>query len=159
MMWWGIALIAVALLLFMLEIIFPSGGILGIGSVVAAIAGVVCLFRFDTAFGLTGMAVTLLAAPFLIALGLKVLPYTPMFQWMVLKDEPTDETQSAEAPPIESAVGKHGEAVTTLRPVGVCRIDGQRMDCIAVGGEIEAGEQIEVVSVDGPSLRVKRLEA
>lgn len=55
---------------------------------------------------------------------------------------------------------KTGRAVTDLRPAGTVLLDeGEdqaRLDCIAEGGYIEAGEPIVVVASRGPSLVVRR---
>lgn len=53
-----------------------------------------------------------------------------------------------------------GRAITDLRPSGTVVLDDNeaqtRLDCIAEGGYIEAGEPVEVVASRGPSLVVRR---
>lgn len=45
--------------------------------------------------------------------------------------------------------GAVGEAITTLRPVGVVEIDGERYDAIAEAEYIEAGTRVQVLRVQG----------
>ena len=49
---WGIVLLGVALALFFVEVFIPSGGLIGIVAGVAAVFGIVLLFRVDTTLGL-----------------------------------------------------------------------------------------------------------
>lgn len=58
-------------------------------------------------------------------------------------------------------IGKEGEALTDLRPSGTVIVQDEggplRLDCIAEGGYIEAGEAVRVTSSNGPSLVVRRM--
>jgi membrane-bound ClpP family serine protease len=56
---------------------------------------------------------------------------------------------------LQSYIGKQGTAVTILRPVGVVRIDGERIDAMAETGSIEAESTIEVVAVYDNQVKVR----
>lgn len=45
-------------------------------------------------------------------------------------------------------LGKHGEAITPLRPTGVVEIDGDRVEVHTEGGFISAGSKVKVVAMD-----------
>jgi membrane-bound serine protease (ClpP class) len=52
-------------------------------------------------------------------------------------------------------VGAAGVAVSDLRPVGICRINDLRLECLAEGGVIDAGRRVKVVSVLGNEVKVR----
>jgi membrane-bound serine protease (ClpP class) len=52
-------------------------------------------------------------------------------------------------------IGRQGEVITTLRPVGVVLIGGERIDALAESGVIEEGEMIEVVDAYDNQLKVR----
>lgn len=159
--WMVYAIIALgmALALIVLEAFVPSGGVLGILAGICAIAGVVMFFRFDTTWGMVSMAVTLLAMPFIVAGMLWVWPNTPIGRALTLDDEQqTQNSPSAIEVLDQSAdivVGTEGKALTELRPVGACRLNGKRIDCMSQAGVIGTGTKVRVVFMDGMTIKVK----
>ncbi len=162
---WGIVLLGVALALFFLEVFIPSGGLIGITAGVAAVFGIVFMFRVDTTLGLITAAVALLALPFLVGFALKVWPHTPFGKWVTLDDEPDDISDRSHpgAPPTPTAhpdrpriaVGDTGKALTPLRPVGTVMLHGRREECLAQGNTIASGTDVRVVVVDGNEVYVR----
>ncbi|MEX2213294.1 MAG: NfeD family protein [Phycisphaeraceae bacterium] len=157
----AIVFLAIALVLFVVEWFIPSGGILAMCSLASLATGVVFLYKVDTTVGLIGAIVSLAALPFLIGMGLKILPSTPFFRMMLLKsvDRPGlgehGIAGAAGKERMKSLVGEEGEAITDLRPVGTCKIKGQRMDCMASSGAIRAGAKVRVIAADGMQIKVK----
>ena len=158
----AIIFLALAMVLFVVEWFIPSGGILAMSSLGSLAAGVFFLYKVDTTLGLIGAIVSLGALPFLMAMGMKILPSTPIFRGMALKEGEQrpglGEHGIAGATGkqrMQSLVGQEGEAVTDLRPVGTCRIKGERMDCLATPGPIRAGAKIRVIAADGMQVKVK----
>ena len=167
---WAVLLLGMAFVLFCIEIFVPSGGLIGSASAVCLIGGVILLFRIDTTWGLIGAVLAMFALPFAIAFTIKIWPHTPLGRALMLKtpgktlDDDADanesqgdlsaNTKSANQP----APGATGEALTELRPIGICMIDGKREECLAVGGIIEPGTQVRVVAVDGMHIRVRPAE-
>lgn len=161
--WVAYAVLAfgVAIALMIVEAFMPSGGVLGVLAGLCAIAGIVMFFRFDTTWGLVSMALTLIAAPFAIAGLLWVLPNTLFARMMThesiserINDHPGASAEHASG----VAVGDEGEAVSELRPVGACRLAGQRIDCIAQSGMIDKGTKVRVVHIEGGSVKVRAVE-
>jgi membrane-bound serine protease (ClpP class) len=58
-----------------------------------------------------------------------------------------------------SLLGKEGIVHSRLRPSGRVEIDGEIYDASSRGDFIDQGEKIIVVSTEGTSLKVKRLES
>ena len=55
-------------------------------------------------------------------------------------------------------VGKHGVAYTVLRPSGKVMIDGELYDAYTRGSYIAKDQNIEVISDEGTSLKVKMID-
>ncbi len=161
---WAILFLAIALVLFLLEFVVPSAGALAICAFVSLAVGVFFLYKVDTAVGLIGAIVSLAALPFLFAFGLKIFPNTPIYRKLLLKDEQPAGlgahgiAGSAGKTAVQHLVGKTGKAVTDLRPIGTCVINGERLDCLAMTGAIKTGATIRVVAADGMGIRVKEEE-
>lgn len=146
-----------ALGIFFLEFVVPSGGILAILCACAAIASVVLGFIHDPTLGMALLALYALAAPFMIAFGLRLATRSPLGRRMVLsaEDPPRTGTGGAATPDRLPAPGTRGESLTPLRPAGFVRIDGRRLDAVAEGGFIDAGRPIEVIASADGALRVR----
>lgn len=143
----------IALLLFLtlalaiLEVIIPSGGIIGVVAAVCAVIAMVVGFSHSEAVG-WGVAVGLGAGlPAAIWLGFKLLPHTPFVLSARIEGH-------AKAAGLERYVGTRGIAETPLRPVGVVRIDGARLDAISEGDFIATGCDVEVRTVRSGELVV-----
>lgn len=154
---WAIIAFGVAITLLVLEAFLPSGGVLGLLAGFCAIAGIVMFFQFNTMWGMVSMAVALLATPFIIAAMLWLWPNTPIGRALTLEDEQELVNTDTRAADRDGTirVGLEGEALTELRPVGACRLDGKRIDCIAQTGVIEKGTPVRVIGVEGVSIKVK----
>jgi membrane-bound serine protease (ClpP class) len=63
---------------------------------------------------------------------------------------------ASEPPQGSGLVGLSGVAVTDLRPSGMARIGGKRVDVTAVGDFLEEGSAVIVVAADGLRVAVRR---
>lgn len=153
---WAIIAFGAALALLILEAFVPSGGVLGALAALLAVAGIIMFFQFDDKWGMVSMVVTLLSSPFVVAGLLWLAPKTPIGRAMTL--EASQERVNEEGRPADEkaiTVGLEGVTLTGLRPVGACRINDQRIDCIAQSGMIGAGVKVKVVLVEGSTVKVK----
>ncbi len=126
---WGLGLLALALVLLVAEFFVPSAGALGLTAAVIAIAGVVCLFRYDTLWGVIGSLIVIVFGPLAVYFGLKLWPHTPLGRRVI--GAPSEEEAAAarqresdEKKKQAALVGKEGRVLTDLRPVGTVEIDG-----------------------------------
>ena len=160
---WGVALIAAAALLLVIEVFVPSGGIIAIVSAVVAIAGVVSLFRYDTTWGLIGMLTVMLLGPIVLAFGLKVWPNTPIGRAMMFgeggreAEERRERAQEDATAALNQLTGQTGEALTDLHPSGTIRINGVKHDAISDGGWIDRGTTVRVIGRSLNELRVRQV--
>ncbi len=160
MLYWGIALLGVALLLLVLEAFIPSGGVIAMVSAVCAVAGVVLMFRVSVSWGLIGLLMVAVLGPIAFFAALNLLPQTPMGR-ALLGTPSEEELEQKELLEHEaearwaSMKGREAVAVTDLRPVGEIRLDGTRYEAASQVGLIEAGSRVVVVSAESGKLRVK----
>ncbi|MFI8715115.1 nodulation protein NfeD [Brevibacillus brevis] len=154
--WLHIGLFVVGILLMLLEIFLP-GGIVGAIGFLSIVTGLV-MAAYDTKQGLASLGVAALVTVIVAFMLVKKYGIKGLFNKFVL-----GETQSSEegyvAPRDQRELeGKSGIALTPLRPAGVVKVEGKRVDAVSVGGFIEAGTTITVVQVEGTRIVVAELE-
>lgn len=171
MLMWGLALLALALLFVIIDLFVPTMGILAVTALLTAIAGVVCLFRYDTTWGVIGSLLVLFGGPALAFLGLQMFPHTPLGRRLILRDPASEDAEGGHASADGSGgttasknelfalVGREGVVLTDLRPVGSVEIGGKRFDALAETSMIKAGTPVRVTSIaDGLQIRVRATE-
>jgi membrane-bound serine protease (ClpP class) len=86
---------------------------------------------------------------------LRLLPRLPFGRRLVLST--ALEASTTEPPPSGAPrVGRHGTAVTPLRPAGIATIDGARVDVVSDGDYIASGEPVVVTRLEGNRVVVRR---
>jgi len=142
--WAGVALIIVAFILFGLEIFVPSGGILGIGGVVALILGGLLLTSGNppefqvSRWLLIGLAATMGAIVLFVLVNIMRIRRMPAQVGM------------------ESIVGREAVARSTLDPEGFVFFDGERWSAESEEGTIQPDERVVITEVHGLKLKVKK---
>jgi len=140
----GLALIALAIVLFILEIKITSYGLLSVGGVVAMLLGSLMLIdtaepalRISLSVIIIAVILTALFFTFAVGLGLRA-------------------QQARVTTGTEGLVGELGEAATRLDPTGKVNVHGEiwRADSATVEA-IEAGAAVEVLQVAGLRLLVQ----
>ena len=155
MLIWGLALVAAALVLTVMEVFVPSAGLIAVIAGVLGLSGVICLFRYDTWWGVGGTLALVILAPIIFAFGLKVMPSTPVGKKLLFGESGEDPVASGDQAQGAAVIGAVGTCVTDLRPVGSILIDGQRLSASSEGTIIPAGTRVKIVAVDGPNIRVR----
>lgn len=160
---WTFGLFGLALLIVVLEVFLPSGGILGAVAFISAMAGVVFAFRGGGELaGLAALGVVMLSTPTIVWVLVKVFPSTPIGSRIILSDNLSEEElaqrerdRAAQASALTGLIGAHGMAVTVLRPGGTVRIDGEDIEAFAETGMIEPETEVVVARVVGRQIRVR----
>lgn len=165
---WGAILFAVAVVLLVLEMFIPSGGLIGALCGIAAIGSIVSFFRYDTMWGFVALGAYIVFGPILIISVFKFWLNSPVAKWMILgadddredsSDDPTIASEQARherVNELRALIGARGMTITSLRPVGVVKIEGRRVDAMAESGIIEADSPIVVVDVYDNQIKVRR---
>lgn len=166
----GLGLLLLALVLFAVELFIPSGGMLGILCGLAAIASVISFFLYSPAMGGFALLIYLIATPFLLVYGVKLWSRTPIGRRLILggteeldgrgldDDEIDQEIESRRRQTHDSEasmIGRIARTATPLRPVGVIRLDGRRLDALAESGVIAADADVEVIAVLDNQIKVR----
>ncbi len=164
---WGFILGGAAFGILLLELLVPSGGLLGLLSGVAIIGSITAFFRYDTTFGFVALLGYAILTPIVIVFGFKLWIQSPLARRMVLGGLEGSDDEGAPNPAEQARLGRHGQlheligaegvTITALRPVGVVKINGQRVDAMAESGIVEANTPIVVADVYDNQIKVRPL--
>ncbi len=154
---WGFGLLALAALLFFIEVFLPSGGVIGLFVGVCAIASVVFFFKASAMWGLSSILFLLVMTPLMISFALKIWPNTPIGQRLILgSSSPDDDLPEPEqSDPLQDLIGATGVVATDLRPVGMVQIEGERIEAIAQTGVIRAGQPVRITAIEDGRIKVR----
>jgi hypothetical protein len=121
---WSVLLLLLGLTLVLAEVFIPSGGILGLLSIISLVASIVLAF-YDRGLevGLIFLAVTAVMVPTVLGLAFRYWPQTPMGRRLLL-DVPRGDEQLPDTPQrrtLRQMVGKLGVAKSlTTRSARAC---------------------------------------
>ena len=135
----------------------PTVGLLAGVGVAAMLYSVVLALGGDVN-AIVAMAISFVAAVVIFALIVKRLPSSRFWNRFVLKDQSTASRGYVSAVQDDGLIGKHGIVLTELRPSGSVRIDGHPVDVVSEGAFIRKGEEVEVISVHGSRVLVRRVD-
>ena len=150
-----IALQLIGAVIIIVEIIVPSGGLLGmlaLGVIGYSLYTVYTGVSLSAGYILTGIDLALL--PVVIFVGLKLLVRSPVTLRTELASSAGVTSQPVE---LEQHLGQEGVALTDLRPSGLARLSGQRLDVVSRGEYIEKESAVVVVAVTGNQVIVQEL--
>ena len=154
---WALLLILAAVLLIVIEAMIPAGFI-GFIAAGCLLVGIGMLFAVETSYGLVAVALLLVGSPVMMLMWLKYFPTSWIGRRLTLSTEqnPDSVIYDPNLAQASELVGATGTALTDLRPVGTCKINDRRIECLAEGGVIDSGARIKVVSVQGNDVKVRR---
>lgn len=143
----GLALIVVAMVLYVAEVKIQSHGALGFAGTVALILGGLLLFDAPGSFGRVNWVVIGVAAALSLA-----------FFFVVVSAVARARRRPATTGR-EGMTGEVGVARTRLDPSGEVLVHGELWKARAEGGFVGSGDAVEVVGMDGLELHVRRQTA
>ena len=140
--WAGVALIAVAVLLFILEVKVTSFGLLTVGGVISFVLGSLMLFDGP----IPAMRVSL---------GV-VMPTAVIFALLTgfLLSRVVRAHRARPMTGPEGLVGEVGRAIGELAPAGKVVVHGEYWDARSVGGTVAGGTRVRVVAVGDRAIEV-----
>ncbi len=159
MLLYAIILLIVGLFLVVMEVLIPSGGVLGFLATAALIGSLVCGFMESTTVGSLLLASMIVLVPVIISWGFKLLPHTPIGRQLI--NRPAVETaeqrgkSGVSEKSFDALLGKSGRAVSPLRTSGTIEINGVTYSAVSDGDLIDAGKEVTVRRVDGNSIVVE----
>jgi membrane-bound serine protease (ClpP class) len=158
---WSIIFLLLGLLLMLLEVFVPSGGILGFLAVLAmasAIGG--AFYQRGLEAGMIFVAVAVVLIPLVLTTAFKYWPHTPMGR-RVLLGAPTEAEvlpSTAQSRTLKALVGKVGVAKSLMLPSGAVSIEGLTVDALSDGPAIEPGSYVRVIEVRGNRVIVSQTD-
>ena len=148
-------LIIAGLFLIGAEIFLPGGviGLIGAMCLLAAIVVGFVTFPMDMAL-LNTLAIIVLSG-ICIVVWVKYFPRTRMGKSLTLADD--GKSFKSASPEFMDLLGKEGVAMCVLRPAGIAKFDGKRVDVVADGSWIESGKPVRVTQVEGVRILVREI--
>lgn len=147
-----------AVVLAMVDVFVPSGGLLLVLSLLAALAAILFGFRSSHWLGMLMLTVVIASVPTFVFVAIKVWPHTPLGRLIILKP-PVAEVATATAIEQDSLlhalVGHVLLAEAPFLPSGQLRVGYQRFNALAESGFIEAGSHVRVLAVRQRNLIVR----
>ncbi|NEN25612.1 nodulation protein NfeD [Cryomorpha ignava] len=143
----GLALILVAIILFVLEIKVQSYALLSLGGVICLFLGSIFLIDETPSIDVLQISWSVLITSVIVTSAFFIL-----LVYFGIKAQYTKQKTGTEA-----LVGLRGIAMENLSPKGRVRVNGEFWNAIAEDGDIAAETEIEVVAVVHFKLTVKRV--
>ncbi|MBN1588260.1 MAG: NfeD family protein [Pirellulales bacterium] len=156
----SLLLLVAGLGLVVLEVFFPSGGILGFLCFCSIVGSVILGFRYSVTMGSSVLVTALVGVPVVIMVALHWLPDTAIGRKIIL-DAPRSDDVLPDDPRVRSLkdlVNEIGRAKSKMLPAGVVKIGGRTIDCVSEGMAIEPGQWVRVIEVRGNRVVVRPLD-
>jgi membrane-bound ClpP family serine protease len=154
---WAILLLAFGLLLVVVELFVPSGGVLGFISLAAIVAAIVMAFRYSPYAGLVFLSLAVVGTPLLVAVGFQVWPRTPLGR-RILLDVPRGEDVLPDQDlrkQLKELIGRVGKAKNLMLPGGPIEVGGRTYDAVSEGQPIQPETPVKIVDVRGTRIVVR----
>ncbi len=147
----AILLFISAMVIFAIDLMIPSGGVLVGVTACFAFAAVLVAFRHSFNTGVWMLIATLGAAPMMMLAFLHLWPKTPIGRRMTSPPEPAGEfvwSDAAKSKDSRALIGSEGIAIQEMIPSGLVQIGDQSYEAFSESGPIDAGKRVRVVRLD-----------
>lgn len=138
----GLALVVLALVLFILEIFITSYGMLTLGGVISMVLGGLLLFD-------TPDASLHVDTGIIVAVAATMAAFAGLVSWLVAKAMRAKVTTGP-----EGMLGTRGHATSALAPAGTVFVHGEIWQAVSESPAAK-GEEVIVIAVEGLTLRVR----
>lgn len=153
----AVILFVISAVLVVAEILIPSFGLLTIASLSCLAGGIAIFYNYQLLTA--GIITAAIIIPITLMIAYKKFPSSKMGKSVFLARDP--ETPGHGVPDcdrIEALTGKEGVALSTMRPVGRCEIDGNKYECVAESGYVKKDTPVKVIEVQGSQITVRKIE-
>jgi len=146
---WGLTVVMLLLggFLFMfLEIaVIPGFGVTGILGILLLGGGLTTAFmKLSMPMALTATFMAIVGVILLLLWFFLVFPKTSMGKQFILQADASSKDGFVAVDDNSAYIGKQGVTVTMLRPSGIAKIDGERVDVMTDGEFVEKGVKVKV---------------
>ena len=146
----ALGLFVLAIIVFLVDLFIPSGGVLIGVTGVLAVGAIVLAFMHSISTGIWMVIGTFLAIPLMFWAFIELWPKTPVGKRLIVTPEKAQDfvwSDAKNADPKE-LVGALGIVVDELLPSGFVKIQGRRYEAISQAGPIEKDKAVKVVGLD-----------
>lgn len=146
----ALVLFVFSLVVFVLDLLVPSGGVLLAITGMLCFGSVVFAFRHSQTAGMWMLMATLGLIPLMLFALIYVWPKTPFGRRMIVKPEPASEfvwSDAADTSP-QTLIGATGLTETEFLPRGSVKIGARSFEAISEVGFIEAEQEVTVTRLD-----------
>jgi membrane-bound ClpP family serine protease len=157
---WPILLLGLGAGLAILEVFFPSAGILAFLSAAAIVAAIIMGFHQSPLAGTLTLIAAAIGMPTILVLGFKYWPHTAIGRRMILAAPTSDEVLPGDPDfdRLKGLIGRTGRAKSKMLLSGVVTIDGETIDAVSESMPIEVGQAVRVVQVRANRVVVRPLD-
>ncbi|MCA9213100.1 MAG: NfeD family protein [Planctomycetales bacterium] len=157
--YWPAILLFATIALAALELVIPSGGVLGIMASLTYVASIVAAytswgFQFGTIYLVCTMVVAVVCGNAFVRYWPKTAIGRRIFGTPPSEEEVIPERRRE----LHALVGARGKTISAMLPSGAIRIDGRVLDAVSDGMVIEKDTPIEIVRVKANHLVVKPVD-
>ena len=149
-----ILLFGLGLALVVAEVFIPSMGVLGMAAGLSLMTSIGMAFYEDPGTGTLLLVITAVTVPIILTFGIKLFPRTPLGRKITARGFSFEDGRAVDRRD-EGLAGARGIVEAQLRPAGIARIDGRRVDVVSRGESIDAGTEVVVVEVSAGRLLVR----
>jgi membrane-bound ClpP family serine protease len=161
MFWvWAILLLVLGLGLAILEVFFPSAGILGFLSAASILAAIIVGFQDGPLVGFLILGVAVIGLPTIVVLAFKYWPNTAIGRRILLGVPSSEDVlpDGHRRSGLKELVGRVGRAKCKMLPGGAITIGGRTIDAVSEGIAIDVGQSVRVIAVRGNRVVVRPVE-
>ncbi len=147
----AMVLFIVALVVFAIDLMIPTGGVLVAVTALLGCGAVYFAFRHSPASGRWMLAASLAMIPLMLTALIYVWPKTPFGKKIIAIPERADSftwSDSANESDPTKLLGSLGISETEFLPHGTVRIGEQTFEAVSGAGPIELGQQVKVTKLD-----------
>lgn len=161
---WGLTVVMLLLggFLFMfLEIaVIPGFGVTGILGILLLAGGLATAFlKLSMPMALTATFTAILGVILLLLWFFLVFPKTSMGKQFILQTDASNKDGFVAVDDNSAYIGREGVTVTMLRPSGIAKIDGERVDVMTDGEFVEKGVKVKVTKTRQNTIIVAPVES
>ena len=159
---WAVLLLVLGMGLAILEIFFPSAGILGFLAASSILAAIYMGFQQEGHewVGFVILATAIVGLPALVILAFKYWPKTAIGRRVLLMTPKSQDVlpEDPQMDRLRSLVGQVAETKCKMLPAGAILLEGRTIDAISEGMPIEAGQLVRLIEVSANRVVVRPLE-
>jgi membrane-bound ClpP family serine protease len=157
---WAILLLFLGLVLLVMEIFFPSAGILAFLAAASLIGAIIFGFQQGTTTGIIFLIATPVGMITFLVLAFKYWPKTSFGRRMMLDTPPSRDIlpDDPEKDFLKSLIGRTGRTKCKMLPSGIIAIDGRKIDAVSEGMPIEVNQEVRVIQVRGKRVVVRPMD-